>query len=140
MMDKRLTIWTDKGAALDLGNPQSDAEAREILKQQFKLACNKLATFEDALENGTLVFVEPKVSKYKKGDTVWMIARDSCPPFMRLYIPVRIGDVHIGKKQTTYRLNFPREVRRFRISTRVPEERLFPTEDAAYERLRNMED
>lgn len=63
---KRLTQWTENGASLDLGDPKSDMEARQVLMVQFKKACNKLAELEDKLEAGTLVELPCKV-----GDTVY---------------------------------------------------------------------
>lgn len=59
---KRLTQWTENGASLDLGDPKSDMEARQLLMVQFKKACNKLAELEDKLEAGKLVELpEPKI-------------------------------------------------------------------------------
>ncbi len=49
---ERLTQWTPTGASLILNNPQNDMEARQMLMEQFKKACNRLAKLEDKLESG----------------------------------------------------------------------------------------
>lgn len=57
MKHERLTQWVNDGASLILDNPKNIEEAREQLQDKFKLACIKLATFEDKIEAGELVEV-----------------------------------------------------------------------------------
>ena len=64
---ERLTMHTSEGACLII-NANNEIDARQELHDKFKLACNKLAEFEDKLENGTLIDVPCKV-----GDTVYVI-------------------------------------------------------------------
>lgn len=44
---KRLTQHTAKGASLILDNPKNEIEARKQLMDKFKIAVEKLATYED---------------------------------------------------------------------------------------------
>ena len=55
--EERLTQWVADGASLILDNPRNVEEAKEQLQDKFKLACIKLATLEDKIENGELVEV-----------------------------------------------------------------------------------
>lgn len=66
---KRLTQWNANGASLILGDVQTEEEARNKLKEQFKKACNRLAELEDKLESGEL-----RRLKYKNGDYVYFIS------------------------------------------------------------------
>lgn len=46
---KRLTRWTEKGAALIMpGNYRSESEAKRDLMQRYLIAINKLAEYEDS--------------------------------------------------------------------------------------------
>ena len=49
---ERLTIKSlgGDGYALDLGNPQNETEARKELMEKFKISVNKLAEFENFME------------------------------------------------------------------------------------------
>lgn len=55
MKYERMTQWVSDGASLILDNPRNVEEAKEQLKDKFKLACIKLATLEDKIESGELV-------------------------------------------------------------------------------------
>ena len=57
MKYERLTQWVSDGASLILDNPRNVEEAKSQLQDKFKLACIKLATLEDKIENGELVEV-----------------------------------------------------------------------------------
>ena len=61
MKYERFTQWTESGASLILENPQNAEEARTQLMKKFKLACNKLAEFEDDLESGKIIRLPCKV-------------------------------------------------------------------------------
>ena len=51
----RLTIRTEKGAALKLNNPQNEIEARKQLHDKYLIAIEKLAHYEDMEELGRLI-------------------------------------------------------------------------------------
>lgn len=51
----RLTIRTEKGAALKLNNPQNEIEARKQLHDKYLIAIEKLAHYEDLEELGRLI-------------------------------------------------------------------------------------
>lgn len=70
---ERLTQWTPNGASLVLNNPKNDAEAREMLMQQFRKACNRLAELEDKLECGKMV----EISEDKIKDGKVYVAREA---------------------------------------------------------------
>lgn len=55
VINERLTIQTETGAALKLNNPSTENEARDQLMAAYKVAINKLAAFEDAVEQGFIV-------------------------------------------------------------------------------------
>lgn len=65
---ERLTIRTPKGAAVKMGEPANEAEARKMLMDNFHKVCEKLAHYEDLEEAGRLVVLPCKV-----GDTVYQI-------------------------------------------------------------------
>lgn len=50
----RLTIKSNNGYALKLNNPQNDVEAKTQLMKQFKLSVNRLAEFENFLEDNNI--------------------------------------------------------------------------------------
>ena len=76
---ERLTQWTPQGASLILGDPKNEFEARVILKEQFKKACNLLAELEDKLESGRLVELPcnpltiEELNALPLGDWVWFV-------------------------------------------------------------------
>lgn len=61
-MSERLTLRTEKGAALKLDNPKSEKEAKQQLMEKYKIAVEKLAYFEDleevGLDNSTTKLIE----------------------------------------------------------------------------------
>ena len=67
----RLTIRTEKGAALKLDNPQNEAEARKQLHDKYLIAVEKLAHYEDLEELGRLIELPCAV-----GDEYWCTERD----------------------------------------------------------------
>ena len=64
----RLTIRTEKGAALKLNNPQNEIEAGKQLHDKYLIAIEKLAHYEDMEEQGRLIELPCAV-----GDKVWMV-------------------------------------------------------------------
>ena len=54
----RLTIKSGNLYALKLDNPQSDEDARVQLMKYFKLAVNKLAEFENFMEDNNIACLE----------------------------------------------------------------------------------
>lgn len=64
----RLTIRTQKGAALKLNNPQNEIEARKQLHDKYLIAIEKLAHYEDMEELRRLTELPCAV-----GDAVWEI-------------------------------------------------------------------
>lgn len=64
---KRLTEKTKTGWALKLDDPQNNEEARKQLMDKFKLACAKLATFEDFMEENSLEDIENLQKLIKAG-------------------------------------------------------------------------
>ena len=62
--EERLTQWVGDGASLILDNPRNVEEAKAQLQDKFKLACIKLAEFEDKIEDGTLMEVPKEVVVY----------------------------------------------------------------------------
>ena len=65
-MKERLTVYTKTGCALKLDNPQNEIEARQQLMQKFKIACDKLAKFEDLMEKHNFESVEELTNHIKK--------------------------------------------------------------------------
>lgn len=76
----RLTIRTEKGAALKLDNPQNEAEARKQLHDKYLIAIEKLAHYEDSEELGRLIELQCAV-----GDTVWTYRIDGGRPAVVRY-------------------------------------------------------
>lgn len=65
-MKERLTIYTKTGCALKLDDPQNEIEARQQLMQKFRIACDKLAKFEDLMEKHNFESVEELANYIKK--------------------------------------------------------------------------
>ena len=65
-MKERLTVYTKTGWALKLDDPQNEIEARQQLMQKFRIACDKLAKFEDLMEKHNFESVEELVNYIKK--------------------------------------------------------------------------
>ena len=61
---KRLTIRTPKGAAVKMGEPANEAEARKMLMDNFHKVCEKLAHYEDMEEAERLVVLPCEVGDY----------------------------------------------------------------------------
>ena len=53
-MEERLTEHNKTGWILKLNNPQNEFEARQQLRDKFKLACEKLGKLEDMIEKHNL--------------------------------------------------------------------------------------
>ena len=96
---KRLTQWTENGASLDLGEPNSPQEARERLTTQFKKACNKLAELEDRIEERRLIQIPCKVR-----DTIYYITgghQKKIIPAIVTHTHFEIEDGHLSGYVTT---------------------------------------
>lgn len=120
---KRLTQWTENGASLDLGDPKSDMEARQLLMVQFKKACNKLAELEDKLEAGKLVELPCKV-----GDIVYRV---------RAYHKKKYEIIERICFSITYRGNNSWEI--FSTTDDMLDVSVFLTREAAEARLKELE-
>lgn len=63
----KLTIITEKGAALKLNYPNTEQEAREQLMSAYKVAINKLAEYENTdLEPGELTKLKKENENLKR--------------------------------------------------------------------------
>lgn len=121
----RLTIRTEKGAALKLDNPQNEAEARKQLHDKYLIAIEKLAHYEDLEEQGRLINEEDVLKFYyidsedkyvvgRRLDTMYyaeVTERFSLAFYMSRYLPwgEHVVDENSAWKECTY-CSEPREI------------------------------
>lgn len=73
---ERLTIRTPKGAAVKMGEPANESEARKMLMENFHKVCEKLAHYEDLEEAEKLVELPEALDK---DSLLCIIAETTCP-------------------------------------------------------------